>query len=123
MQPEIRIQAQTKDLEARWQQDARWAGIERTYTAADVVRLRGSVVPESTLARLGAERLWQLLHEDEPVRALGAMTGGQAVQMVRAGLKAVYLSGWQVATRTSPATRTPTRASTRRTARPSSSSG
>jgi isocitrate lyase len=97
MQPEIRIQAQTKDLEARWQQDARWAGIERTYTAADVVRLRGSVVPESTLARLGAERLWQLLHEDEPVRALGAMTGGQAVQMVRAGLKAVYLSGWQVA--------------------------
>ena len=97
MQPEIRIQAQTKELEARWQQDARWAGIERTYAAADVVRLRGSVVPESTLARLGAERLWQLLHEDEPVRALGALSGGQAVQMVKAGLKAVYLSGWQVA--------------------------
>src|SRR5438094_3155207 len=97
MQPEIRIQAQTKELEARWQQDARWAGIERTYTAADVVRLRGSVVPESTLARLGAERLWQLLHADEPVRALGALSGGQAVQMVKAGLKAVYLSGWQVA--------------------------
>ena len=97
MQPEIRIQAQTKELEARWQQEARWAGIERTYTAADVVRLRGSVVPESTLARLGAERLWQLLHEDEPVRALGALSGGQAVQMVKAGLKAVYLSGWQVA--------------------------
>jgi isocitrate lyase len=97
MQPEIRIQAQTKELEARWQQDARWAGIERTYTAADVVRLRGSVVPESTLARLGAERLWRLLHEDEPVRALGALSGGQAVQMVKAGLKAVYLSGWQVA--------------------------
>src|SRR5438270_849877 len=97
MQPEIRIQAQTKELEARWQQDARWAGIERTYTAADVVRLCGSVVPEHTLARLGAERLWELLHEDEPVRALGALTGGQAVQMVRAGLKAVYLSGWQVA--------------------------
>ncbi len=97
MQPEIRIQALTKELEARWQQDARWAGIERTYTAADVVRLRGSVVPESTLARLGAERLWQLLHEGEPVRALGALSGGQAVQMVKAGLKAVYLSGWQVA--------------------------
>src|SRR5437762_13849383 len=97
MQPEIRIQAQTKELEARWQQDARWSGIDRTYTAADVVRLRGSVVPESTLARLGAERLWQLLHEDEPVRALGALSGGQAVQMVKAGLKAVYLSGWQVA--------------------------
>src|SRR5437879_7377625 len=97
MQPEIRIQAQTKELEARWQQEARWAGIERTYTAADVVRLRGSVVPESTLARIGAERLWQRLHEDEPVRALGALSGGQAVQMVKAGLKAVYLSGWQVA--------------------------
>jgi len=97
MQPEIRIQAQTKELEARWQQDARWVGIERTYSAADVVRLRGSVVPESTLARLGAERLWRLLHEDEPVRALGALSGGQAVQMVKAGLKAVYLSGWQVA--------------------------
>jgi len=96
MQPEIRIQEQTQDLEARWQQD-RWAGIERTYTAAEVVRLRGSVVPEHTLARLGAERLWQLLHEDEPVRALGALSGGQAVQMVKAGLKAVYLSGWQVA--------------------------
>ncbi len=97
MQPEIRIQAQTKDLEARWQQEPRWAGIERTYTAAEVVRLRGSVVPEHTLARLGAERLWKLLHEDEPVRALGALSGGQAVQMVKAGLKAIYLSGWQVA--------------------------
>ena len=97
MQPEIRIQAQTKELEARWQQDARWAGIERTYSAADVVRLRGSVVPEQTLARRGAERLWELLHEDEPVRALGALSGGQAVQMVKAGLRAIYLSGWQVA--------------------------
>src|SRR5438105_15153302 len=97
MQPEIRIQAQTKELEARWQQDARWSGIERTYEAADVVRLRGSVVPEQTLARRGAERLWELLHEDEPVRALGALSGGQAVQMVKAGLRAIYLSGWQVA--------------------------
>src|SRR5204862_4635455 len=65
--------------------------------AADVVRLRGSVVPEQTIARLGAERLWELLQRDEPVRALGALTGGQAVQMVKAGLQAVYLSGWQVA--------------------------
>ena len=90
MKPEIRIQNE-------WQESPRWAGIERSYTPEDVVRLRGSVVPEQTIARLGAERLWQLLHEDEPVRALGAMTGGQAVQMVKAGLKAVYLSGWQVA--------------------------
>jgi len=97
MQPEAWIQSQVETLETRWRDDARWAGIDRTYTAADVVRLRGSVVPENTIARLGAERLWQLVQEDEPVRALGAMTGGQAVQMVRAGLKAVYLSGWQVA--------------------------
>src|SRR5690242_12414255 len=97
MTPHARIQAQADQLDARWQQDDRWAGIERTYTAADVVRLRGSVVPEHTLARLGAERLWELLYEDEPVRALGAMTGGQAVQMVKAGLEAIYLSGWQVA--------------------------
>jgi isocitrate lyase len=97
MQPEIRIQEQTLKLETQWRQDARWDGIERTYGPEDVVRLRGSIVPEHTLARLGAERLWQLLHEDEPVRALGALSGGQAVQMVRAGLKAVYLSGWQVA--------------------------
>jgi isocitrate lyase len=76
---------------------ARWDGIERTYTAEDVERLRGSVVPEYTIARLGAERLWELLHGDEAVTALGALTGGQAVQMVKAGLQAIYLSGWQVA--------------------------
>jgi isocitrate/methylisocitrate lyase len=97
MNPEPRIQAQTQELEQSWQQDPRWDGIERSYTAADVVRLRGSVVPEHTLARLGAERLRELLAGEEPVRALGAMTGGQAVQMVKAGLKAIYLSGWQVA--------------------------
>ena len=97
MNPEIRIQETSQELEARWRDDVRWAGIERPYTPAEVVRLRGSVVPEHTLARLGAERLWELLHEDEPVRALGAMTGGQAVQMVKAGLQAIYLSGWQVA--------------------------
>jgi isocitrate lyase len=84
-------------LEAQWRHDARWHGIERTYTAEDVVRLRGSVVEEHTLARLGAERLWELIGHDAPVRALGAITGGQAVQMVRAGLDAIYLSGWQVA--------------------------
>src|SRR6201984_1876527 len=97
MQPDAWIHGQTETLETQWRDDARWAGIDRTYTAADVVRLRGSVVPEHTLARLGAERLWGLLYEDEPVRALGAMTGGQAVQMVKAGLKAIYLWGWQVA--------------------------
>jgi isocitrate lyase len=97
MTPQARIQAQADQLDARWRDDARWQGIRRTYTATDVVRLRGSVVPEHTLARLGAERLWELLRRDEPVRALGALTGGQAVQMVKAGLEAIYLSGWQVA--------------------------
>jgi len=75
----------------------RWDGIERTYSEEDVRRLRGSVHVEHTLARLGAERLWQLLKEQDYVAALGAMTGGQAVEMVKAGLKAIYLSGWQVA--------------------------
>jgi len=75
----------------------RWEGIERPYTEEDVERLRGSVRVEHTLARLGAERLWRLLNEEPYVAALGAMTGGQAVQMVRAGLQAIYLSGWQVA--------------------------
>jgi isocitrate lyase len=86
-----------RELETQWREDDRWSGIERTYTAEDVVRLRGSVVEEHTLARLGAERLWELIQGDRPVRALGALTGGQAVQMVRAGLEAIYLSGWQVA--------------------------
>ena len=75
----------------------RWEGIERPYTREDVERLRGTVHVEHTLARLGAERLWQLLQDEECVAALGALTGGQAVQMVKAGLKAIYLSGWQVA--------------------------
>jgi isocitrate lyase len=91
------IEDAAREIEAQWQTDARWSGIERTYTAEDVVRLRGSVVEEHTLARLGAERLWQLIRSENPVRALGALTGGQAVQMVRAGLEAIYLSGWQVA--------------------------
>ena len=97
MTEHARIQAEADQLDARWRDDARWQGIERSYAAADVVRLRGSVVPESTLARLGAERLWELLRREEPTRALGALTGGQAVQMVKAGLDAIYLSGWQVA--------------------------
>jgi isocitrate lyase len=75
----------------------RWDGIERGYTDEDVRRLRGSVPVEHTLARLGAERLWSLLHQKDYVAALGAMTGGQAVEMVKAGLDAIYLSGWQVA--------------------------
>src|ERR1700704_1680830 len=97
MAPHARIQAQANQLGARWRDDSRWQGIERSYGPEDVVRLRGSVVPESTLARLGAERLWELLQRDEPTRALGALTGGQAVQMIKAGLEAIYLSGWQVA--------------------------
>ena len=75
----------------------RWTGVERPYSAADVERIRGRFHVEHTLARLGAERLWQLLHAEEYVPALGALTGAQAVQMVKAGLKAIYLSGWQVA--------------------------
>src|SRR5437588_4506613 len=97
MTPDSRIQAEADQLEARWRDDPRWRGVERTYGAAAAVRLRGTVVPEHTLARNGAERLWELLQREEPVRALGAMTGGQAVQMVKAGLEAIYLSGWQVA--------------------------
>jgi len=91
------IEGAARQLESEWDGDGRWEGIERTYTAEDVVRLRGTVVEEHTLAKLGAERLWRLIQADEPVRALGALTGGQAVQMVRAGLEAIYLSGWQVA--------------------------
>jgi isocitrate lyase len=91
------IREQTAQLEVEWAEDERWAGIERTYTAEEVVRLRGSIVPECTLGRVGAERLWRLLTQGGYVNALGALTGGQAVQMVRAGLEAIYLSGWQVA--------------------------
>ena len=85
-------------MTANWEH-SRWAGIRRQYSAEDVVRLRGSVKLEYTLARLGAERLWAQLHDDEndAVRTFGALTGAQAVQMVRAGLQAIYLSGWQVA--------------------------
>jgi len=80
-----------------WHSNPRWRGIERTYSLGDVQRLQGSVVPEHTLARRGAEKLWDLLHTEPFVPALGALTGNQAVQQARAGLKAIYLSGWQVA--------------------------
>jgi isocitrate lyase len=84
-------------LATRWANDARWNGITRPFSAADVLRLRGSVAVEHTVARRGAERLWELLRSEDYINALGAMTGGQAVEMVKAGLKAIYLSGWQVA--------------------------
>jgi len=85
-----------QELENSWKSD-RWKGITRPYKAEDVIRLRGSIQIEHTIAKLGAERLWNLLHTEDYVHALGALTGNQAVQQVKAGLKAIYLSGWQVA--------------------------
>jgi len=85
------------DLAREWAELDRWDGIERDYSAEDVVRLRGSIRVEHTLSRRGAEKLWQLLRDEDYIPTLGALTGGQAVQMVKAGLKAIYLSGWQVA--------------------------
>src|SRR5262249_47138669 len=84
-------------LQREWETDERWAGIERGYGADEVIRLLGSVEVEHSLARWGAEKLWLLLHTESHVPALGAINGNQAVQMVKAGLKAIYLSGWQVA--------------------------
>src|SRR3954463_1342224 len=86
---------QAAALQKEWDTNPRWKGLNRNYTAADVVRLRGSVQEEHTLARRGAEKLWQLVHTEDYVHALGALTGNQAVQQVRAGLQAIYLSGWQ----------------------------
>src|SRR3569832_2317078 len=86
-----------EQIQQDWDTNPRWKGVERTYTPADVVALQGSVVEEATLARRGAEVLWTQLHDMEFVNALGALTGNMAVQQVRAGLKAIYLSGWQVA--------------------------
>jgi len=88
---------QIKNIEKDWAENPRWAGVKRGYTATDVVRLRGSVQIEYTIARMGAERLWNLMKTENYVNALGAMTGGQAVQQVQAGLPAIYCSGWQVA--------------------------
>jgi isocitrate lyase len=90
-------QQQIEALEQEWRTNPRWADIQRNYTAETVVNLRGSIHIEHTLARLGAERLWELLHSEDYVHALGALSGNQAMQMVKAGLKAIYLSGWQVA--------------------------
>jgi isocitrate lyase len=91
------IRRQGEGLERSWREDRRWHGTERRYASEDVVRLRGSFIVEHTLAHRGADRLWDLLHADDYVSALGCMTGGQAVEVVKAGLKAIYLSGWQVA--------------------------
>ncbi|MEO8835747.1 MAG: isocitrate lyase, partial [Caldimonas sp.] len=88
---------QIRVLEQDWAQNPRWKGIRRTYSAADVVRLSGSVRVEHTLARRGAEKLWNLINTEPFVNTLGALTGNQAMQQVKAGLKAIYLSGWQVA--------------------------
>lgn len=85
------------EMEKDWLENPRWKGVERPYDAAEVARLRGSLTIEYTLARRGAERLWAMMHEMDYVNALGALTGNQAMQQVRAGLNAIYLSGWQVA--------------------------
>ncbi|MFT0850945.1 isocitrate lyase [Achromobacter sp. F4_2707] len=90
-------ETEIRNLQRQWAEDPRWQGIKRGYTAEEVVNLRGSVVVEQTLARRGAEKLWKLLHEEPFINSLGAMSGNQAMQQVKAGLKAIYLSGWQVA--------------------------
>ncbi|NCV88719.1 MAG: isocitrate lyase, partial [Betaproteobacteria bacterium] len=91
-----RFELEVQRLQKDWAQ-ARWQGLERNYSAADVVRLRGSVNLEHSLAKLGADKLWRLLHSEDFVHTLGALSGNQAMQQAKAGLKAVYLSGWQVA--------------------------
>jgi isocitrate lyase len=88
---------QIKALESEWAESPRWKGVQRDYSAEDVVKLRGSVLIEHTLARVGAEKLWRMVNQEEPVCALGALTGNQAIQEIQAGLKAIYCSGWQVA--------------------------
>jgi isocitrate lyase len=95
--PRLTRDQQIAALEKDWAENPRWAGITRGYTAADVVRLRGSVQVDHTLAKRGADKLWGLIHSEPFVNALGALTGNQAMQQVKAGLKAIYLSGWQVA--------------------------
>jgi isocitrate lyase len=95
--PASRKQSAARQLQMSWNTERRWAGIQRSYSADDVVRLRGSLQVEYTLARRGAERLWHALHGKGFVRTFGALTGAQAVQMANAGLEAIYLSGWQVA--------------------------
>ena len=94
---EERIRREADNLRTHWSSSPRWEGIERSFEAEDVIGLRGSITVEHTLARLGAERLWWLMTTKDHVPALGALTGGQAVEMVKAGLQAIYVSGWQVA--------------------------
>ncbi len=91
------ISREAEELEREWETNPRWQGVERPYSAEEVVRLRGSVRVEQTIARRGSERLWDMINSEDFVSALGALTGGQAVEMVKAGLRAIYLSGWQVA--------------------------
>src|SRR6478736_4733167 len=95
--PVTQREEQIAALENEWHQNPRWQGVKRGYSAADVVRLRGSVMVEHTLAARGAQKLWRLMHERPYVNSLGALTGNQAVQQVKAGVPAIYLSGWQVA--------------------------
>ncbi|GGE62244.1 isocitrate lyase [Paenalcaligenes hominis] len=90
-------ETEIRNLQKEWAENPRWQGIKRNYSAEDVVRLRGSMVEEHTLARRGAEKLWRLLNEEPFINSLGALSGNQAMQQVKAGLKAIYLSGWQVA--------------------------
>ena len=90
-------QKRIEQLQKEWDKELRWIGTERPYTAEDVIRLRGSLDIEHTLAKKGAKKLWDLIHSEDYVNALGALTGNQAVQQVKAGLQAIYLSGWQVA--------------------------
>ncbi len=91
------VNERAKNLQEQWQNEDRWTGVERPYTAEDVIRLRGSIDLEHTLAKRGSKKLWDLVNKEDYVNALGALTGNQAVQQVKAGLKAIYLSGWQVA--------------------------
>jgi isocitrate lyase len=93
----MEISKQAEELKKEWTASVRWQGIKRPYAAEDVVKLRGSVQIDHTLARLGAARLWELMNTEPYIRALGALTGNQAIQQVQAGLEAIYLSGWQVA--------------------------
>ena len=97
MSIDTRQTRQAQQLDQDWAENPRWRGIKRDYVSADVVRLRGSLQVEHTLARAGADKLWRLVNEEDYINSLGAVTGGQAVQQVKGGVKAIYLSGWQVA--------------------------
>ena len=93
----MNLNDQVAALEKDWAENSRWKHVKRPYSAKEVVKLRGSLQPECTLARKGAEKLWNYLFTEDYINCLGALTGGQAVQQVKAGVKAIYLSGWQVA--------------------------